>query len=69
MKNKMKTRKSVIKRFKVTKTGKIMRGHNFARHLNVKKTSTRKRALRRPVEVKASFAKRLRKALGVTLKK
>ena len=65
----MKTRKSVIKRFKVTKTGKIMRGHNFARHLNVKKSASRKRNLRRPVEVKKAFADRIRKALGVTLVK
>ncbi|MBX4205817.1 50S ribosomal protein L35 [Candidatus Microgenomates bacterium] len=62
---KAKTRQSVIKRFKVTKTGKIMRGHSFARHLSVKKSAKRKRNLRKPVQVKASFAKRLRKILGV----
>ena len=64
-KNKAKTRKSVIKRFKITKTGKVIRGHNFARHLNVKKSASRKRRLRRPVEVGKTYAKRIRKALGV----
>ena len=65
----MKTRKSVIRRFKITKTGKVMRGHSFARHLSVKKSAKRKRRLRKPVEVKKTYAKRIRKALGVNLTK
>ncbi|MBU0572241.1 50S ribosomal protein L35 [Patescibacteria group bacterium] len=61
---KQKTRKSITKRFRVTKTGKVMRRRSFARHLNEKKSSSRKRALRRTVETKKSYAKRIKKALG-----
>jgi large subunit ribosomal protein L35 len=42
---KMKTHKSSAKRFKVTANGKIMREQGFRGHLNVKKSSRRKRRL------------------------
>jgi large subunit ribosomal protein L35 len=61
---KQKTRKSVVRRFRVTKTGKVMRRRSFARHLNEKKSSRRKRALRRTVETKKTYAKKIKKALG-----
>ena len=61
---KQKTRKSVVKRFRVTKTGKVMRRRSFARHLNEKKSSSRKRALKRTVQTKKAYAKRIKKALG-----
>ena len=61
---KQKTRKSVVKRFRVTKTGKVMRRRSFARHLNEKKSSSRKRALKRTVQTKKGYAKRIKKALG-----
>ena len=61
---KQKTRKSIIKRFRVTKTGKVMRRRSFARHLNEKKSSSRKRALKKTVQTKKSYAKRIKKALG-----
>ena len=35
---KQKTRKTIMKRFKVTKTGKIMRGHHLARHKRITKS-------------------------------
>jgi len=66
---KVKTKKSVIKRFKITKKGKILRRRNFIRHLRVKKSKAKRRSQKRPVEVKGYFAKKLRKALGVTLTK
>ena len=62
---KMKTRKSITKRFRVTKTGKVMRRQAFRRHLNAKKSAKRKRRLARNVTVSGSFAKRLKKRLGV----
>lgn len=65
---KQKTKKSVTKRFKVTKTGKIMRRQNFSGHLRVKKSKSKKRAQKRSVEVKGYYAKKLRKFLGVTRK-
>ncbi len=61
---KQKTRKSVIKRFRVTKNGKVMRRRSFARHLNEKKSSSRKRALKKTVVTKKTYAKKIKKALG-----
>lgn len=45
---KMKTRKAVASRFKVTGTGKLKRARPGKRHILTKKTSKRKRQLRRP---------------------
>jgi large subunit ribosomal protein L35 len=42
---KLKTHKGAAKRFRVTGTGKIKRGHSFARHILTKKSSKRKRQL------------------------
>ena len=44
---KMKSHKGARKRFKVTGTGKVKRGHAFKSHILTKKTSKRKRHLRR----------------------
>lgn len=62
---KQKTRKSVIKRFKISKTGKITRGRNFTSHLNTKKSSKRLRRLGKMVKVQGQYEKRLKKALGI----
>ena len=61
---KMKTRKSLTKRFKVTKNGKVLRTQGFRRHLNAKKSSKRKRRLKGTVVTRKVFAKKIRKALG-----
>jgi large subunit ribosomal protein L35 len=45
---KMKTHRGAAKRFKVTKTGKIKRAKAFKSHILTKKTSKRKRHLRKP---------------------
>lgn len=45
---KLKTRKGVKKRFKITGTGKILKHKAFHGHLLSKKSKKRKRALRRP---------------------
>ena len=42
---KLKTHKGATKRFRLTATGKIKRGHSHARHILTKKTSKRKRHL------------------------
>ena len=42
---KLKTHKGAAKRFRVTATGKIKRGHSHARHILTKKTNKRKRYL------------------------
>ncbi len=66
---KQKTKKSAVKRFKVTGTGKLMRGRSFNSHLRVKKSRKQKRRLSRSVEVKGAYAKKLRKRMGIKRKK
>jgi large subunit ribosomal protein L35 len=62
---KQKTRKSAVKRFKVTKTGKILRRRAFTSHLNVKRSSKKRRAQSRPVEITGFYARKLRAAMGI----
>lgn len=64
-KNKQKTRKSAVKRFKVTGTGKIMRRCQNMRHLRRKKSKKTIRAYKVPVEVKGKQAKKIKKMLGI----
>lgn len=61
---KQKTRKSVVKRFRVTKNGKVLRGQSFRGHLRTKKSSKRKRRLKGEIEIKGQYAKKIRKILG-----
>jgi len=68
MKKKQKTRKSILKRFKITKKGKVLRRQGFSGHLNVKKSKKRKRRLKRTVEVKGRYAKKIKKRMGVKTK-
>ena len=42
---KLKTHKGAQKRFRLTATGKVKRGHAFARHILTKKSTKRKRQL------------------------
>ncbi|HEY8185944.1 MAG TPA: 50S ribosomal protein L35 [Pyrinomonadaceae bacterium] len=42
---KLKTHKGAAKRFRLTATGKVKRGHSHARHILTKKTHKRKRLL------------------------
>jgi large subunit ribosomal protein L35 len=42
---KLKTHKGAAKRFRLTASGKIKRGHSHARHILTKKTNKRKRLL------------------------
>lgn len=65
---KLKTRKSVTKRFKITKTGKVLHRVSFRRHLSEKTSAKRKRQGRRLRAAPESFAKRVRKALGIRKK-
>lgn len=64
MKTKQKTRKSLTKRFKITKNGKVLRRQGFKRHLNAKKSAKRKRRLGRVVLTDKVRAKKIKKALG-----
>jgi len=60
---KMKTNRSAAKRFKVTGTGKVKRGHAFKSHILTKKTAKRKRHLRKPDLAAPGDARRVKKML------
>jgi large subunit ribosomal protein L35 len=60
---KLKTKKSVRKRFKFTKKGKIKRGRSFRRHILSKKARKRKRALRKSALVSSSEQKMIRRLM------
>jgi large subunit ribosomal protein L35 len=53
---KQKTHKGAAKRFKVTGTGKVTRHQSMHSHILTKKTTKRKRNLRKSVEVSPAFA-------------
>ncbi|WP_425381066.1 50S ribosomal protein L35 [Spiroplasma endosymbiont of Polydrusus pterygomalis] len=57
---KMKTKKALTKRIKVTGSGKWMRSRAFVSHLAQNKTTKQKRQLRGYSEVSASDYKRLK---------
>lgn len=56
---KLKTHKGAAKRFRLTATGKIKRGHSHARHILTKKTSKRKRHLDIDVYISEGDQKRV----------
>lgn len=51
---KMKTHSSSKKRYKVTGTGKVMRAQAFKKHILTKKTTKRKRGLRKIIQISKS---------------
>ncbi len=57
---KMKTHRGAAKRFSKTGTGKIKRNRAFASHLTGKKSSSRKRRLRKSTIVKPADYKRVK---------
>ncbi|MYE38582.1 MAG: 50S ribosomal protein L35 [Candidatus Spechtbacteria bacterium SB0662_bin_43] len=60
---KLKTRKSVTKRFKITATGKILHRPQSQSHFNAKQSGNTKRRKRRLVPVAKSDAKALRRLI------
>lgn len=60
----MKIKKSVSKRFRVTKRGKVLFAHHYSRHLRRKKSQQRKRRQKEPGQLKGKFAKKIKKMLG-----
>jgi len=60
---KMKTKKSAAKRFKVTGTGKLKRMKAYKSHILTKKTTKRKRNLRKATLTDASNVKTMKKIL------
>jgi large subunit ribosomal protein L35 len=61
---KQKTRKSITRRFRFTKKGKILRRQASRRHLKANKSKKQLKRLKRIVQVKGFYAKKLRKAIG-----
>lgn len=59
----MKTRKSIKKRFKITKTGKILRRRTGQDHYLAKKSGKRRRKSRKWVKMSKSEAKKIKKLL------
>ena len=57
---KLKTKKGVQKRFKVTKSGKVKRKKEGARHILTKKTRKRKRTLKLSTTADKTFEKKIR---------
>ena len=61
---KQKTHKGAAKRFKVTGGGKVMRHQSMHSHILTKKTTKRKRNLRKAIEVSPAFASTLKTMLN-----
>jgi len=62
---KKKIKRSVERRFKVTKTGKVLFAHQYAGHLKAHKSNRRIRRQNVPGLLDKSFAKKVKKMLGV----
>ena len=57
---KMKTRKSVAKRFSITGTGKVKRARDGKNHILTKKTRKRKRNLKKAAIVSKSYERNIK---------
>ena len=62
--SKIKTRKSLTSRLRITKNGKVLRRQSFRRHLKASKSAKRLRNLKRVVELTGHMAKKVKKILG-----
>jgi large subunit ribosomal protein L35 len=60
---KMKTNRGAAKRFKVTGKGKFVYSKSHANHIMTKKSSKRKRGLRKPVVIDKSNTPMLKKLI------
>ncbi len=60
----MKTRKSITKRFKITKTGKVLRRAIGQDHFRAKKSGKKIRQTRKWVRVSGPLAKKIKQLLN-----
>lgn len=60
---KMKTKSAAAKRFKVTGTGKLMKMKAYKSHILTKKTTKRKRNLRKATEIDKSNLAQMKRIL------
>lgn len=61
---KKKIKKSVSKRFEVTKTGKVLFSHQYKSHKKLHKSKSRLRRQKEIGVLKGAFAKKIKKMLG-----
>ena len=64
MKGKKKTKKSLAKRFKITKNGKVLHRSSLGRHLKSAKGKSQKSRYRKPKELTGKMAKKVKKVGG-----
>jgi large subunit ribosomal protein L35 len=62
---KFKPNKSVAKRLRLTKTGKLKRHHGFTSHLMSARSASKRRKLRQPAVLFEGHARNMRKLMGV----
>lgn len=60
---KAKTKKAARRRFKITKTGKILRGRQYGRHLKVKKSKKLSRRHKEPAKLTGKAARTIKRML------
>jgi large subunit ribosomal protein L35 len=63
---KFKPNKSVAKRLRLTRTGKLKRHHSLTSHLMSSRPSSKRRKLRRPEILFEGHARNMRKLMGVS---
>ncbi|OGH19911.1 MAG: hypothetical protein A3D74_04830 [Candidatus Levybacteria bacterium RIFCSPHIGHO2_02_FULL_37_13] len=61
---KKKIKRSVSKRFNVTKTGKVLFSHQYAGHLKINKSKSRQRRQKEPGQLSGKFARKIKQMLG-----
>ena len=63
-KNKMKSHRGAMKRFKLTGTGKLKRNKAYKGHILTKKSPKRKRGLRKSTTLTSADLKRIKNSMG-----
>ncbi|QQG43907.1 MAG: 50S ribosomal protein L35 [Candidatus Roizmanbacteria bacterium] len=61
---KQRTRKAALKRFKITKNGKVLHRSHYIRHLRSKKGKSQLRRLKKMKTVEGVFKKKIKKMVG-----
>jgi large subunit ribosomal protein L35 len=65
---KLKIRKSVARRFRVTKKGKVLHRTAFGGHLKVNKSKSQIRKYKKMKPIKTAVARKIKRLLGVSTK-
>lgn len=61
---KKKIKNSVNRRFKITKTGKVIFSHQYKSHLKINKSGSRKRRQKEPGQLHGKFARKIKQMMG-----